>query len=70
LVSENLGRLSDDLKELEPMQRLKMIIELSKFVVPILKATDLNLNGKGDGDFKEIIIKRIVVSSNEKANQN
>jgi hypothetical protein len=71
LVSENLGQLSDDLKELEPMQRLKIIIELSKFVVPILKATDLNLNGKEDGDFKEIIIKRIVVSnSNEKANQN
>ena len=41
LVSNNLERLDNDLKSLEPLQRLKMIIELSKFVVPTLKATEL-----------------------------
>ena len=41
LVSNNLEQLDNDLKTLEPLQRLKMIIELSKFVVPILKATEL-----------------------------
>jgi hypothetical protein len=29
--------LDKDLKSLEPLQRLKMIIELSKFVAPTLK---------------------------------
>lgn len=48
LVSDNLEQLDRDLKKLEPLQRLKMIIELSKFIVPILKATELttgNENG-------------------------
>jgi hypothetical protein len=42
LVSNNLEQLDNDLKSLEPLQRLKMIIELSKFVIPTLKATELN----------------------------
>ena len=42
LVSDNLEQLDNDLKSLEPLQRLKVIIELSKFVVPTLKATELN----------------------------
>lgn len=41
LVSDNLEQLDNDLKSLEPLQRLKMIVELSKFVVPTLKATEL-----------------------------
>ena len=42
LVSNNLTQLDSDIKSLEPLQRLKMIIELSKFVVPTLRATELN----------------------------
>ncbi len=42
LVSNNLEQLDNDLKSLETLQRLKMIIELSKFVIPTLKATELN----------------------------
>lgn len=41
LVSVNLEQINEDLRSLEPLQRLKMIIELSKFVVPISKATEL-----------------------------
>jgi hypothetical protein len=54
LVSNNLEQLDNDLKSLEPLQRLKMIIELSKFVVPTLKATELT-TGSDDG-FKPIVI--------------
>ena len=42
LVSDNLEQLDSDLKSLEPLQRLKIIIELSKFVVPTMKATELS----------------------------
>ena len=54
LVSNNLEQLDNDLKSLEPLQRLKMIIELSKFVVPTLKATELS-TGIENG-FNPIII--------------
>ena len=48
LVSDNLEQLDSDLKSLEPFQRLKFIIELSKFVVPTLKQQDVTLeSGKG-----------------------
>jgi hypothetical protein len=42
LITDNLDLLDNDLKALEPVQRLKTIIELSKFVLPILKATELS----------------------------
>ena len=63
LINSNLNLLENDLKSLEPLQRLKMVIELSKFVVPTLKATDLSLKNDKE-NFNEIIIKRIVVNGN------
>ena len=41
LVSDNLEQLYNDLNSLEPIQRLKVIIEIAKFVVPTLKTTEL-----------------------------
>ena len=43
LVSDNLEQLDNDLKSIDPLQRLKMIIELSKFIVPTLKATEITI---------------------------
>lgn len=54
LVSDNLEQLNDDLKSLEPLQRLKMIIELSKFVVPTLRATELTTTE--ENGFSPIVI--------------
>ena len=42
LINDNLEQLQEDLKVLEPKERIKSIIELSKFVVPTLKATELS----------------------------
>jgi hypothetical protein len=54
LINENLDTINDDLKELKPEQRLKFIIEFSKFVIPTLKATELSAIGsKG---FNPIVI--------------
>ena len=69
LITENLGQLNQDLKELEPLQRLKMIIELSKFVVPTLKATDLKLKDNEER-FNEIVITRIIKNGNDQTIQN
>lgn len=63
LVSDNLEQLNEDLKSLEPLQRLKMIIELSKFVVPTLKATELT-TGENNG-FQPIEIRYISWGENK-----
>ena len=70
LITENLGQLNQDLKELEPLQRLKMIIELSKFVVPTLKATDLSLSDNDEEKFNQIVITRIIKNGNDQTIQN
>ena len=57
LVSDNLEQLDSDLKSLEPLQRLKIIIELAKFVVPTLRATELT-TGEENG-FNPITINFI-----------
>lgn len=44
LINSNIETIQDDLNTLEPLQRIKIIIELSKFVLPTLKATDLTIN--------------------------
>ena len=46
LLSINMELLQSDLDSLEPLQRVKILIELSKFVIPVLKATDLNIEGQ------------------------
>jgi hypothetical protein len=58
LVSDNLEQLNEDLKSLQPLQRLKIIIELSKFVVPTLKqieATNDNINSFDNFNIKDIV---------------
>lgn len=42
LIENNLKQLEQDLKALEPKDRVKAILDLSKFVIPLLKATDIN----------------------------
>ena len=44
LVENNLQQIEQDLKELEPKDRIRMIIELAKFVLPTLKAQDITTN--------------------------
>ena len=46
--------LENDIKELEPKDRIKAILDLSKFVLPTLKATDLI--SKDDENFKRVTI--------------
>ena len=42
LIENNLTTLENDIKELEPKDRIKAILDLSKFVLPTLKATELS----------------------------
>lgn len=42
LVSENMVKLQSDIDSLEPLQRVKVILDMAKFVLPTLKATEIN----------------------------
>lgn len=46
VIENNLDQIQDDLDQLEPIARLRVIIELSKFILPTLKATDVSLTDK------------------------
>lgn len=41
LVECNLSQIQSDLDSLEPMERLTIIIQLAKFILPTLKTTEL-----------------------------
>ena len=42
LVNNNLHQLDDDLKSLEPKDRVKAITEMAKFVLPTLKSASID----------------------------
>jgi hypothetical protein len=41
LISNNIEVLQNDIEALDPLQRIKTLIELSKFVLPTLKAVEV-----------------------------
>lgn len=43
LLENNFDKLQTDIDLLEPKDRIKVILELAKFVVPTLRATDLTV---------------------------
>jgi hypothetical protein len=55
LLKNNLDLLQDDLEQLKPYERIKIILELAKFVIPTLKAVELNATE--NDNFKEIIFE-------------
>lgn len=55
LIENNLEQLEIDLKELRPFERIKVILELSKFVLPTLKATELSTTT--ESSFNPIVVQ-------------
>ncbi len=53
LIEGNLATLQNDLNKLEPQQRVKAIIELSKFVLPTLKAVDIET---ANSEFPKVVV--------------
>jgi hypothetical protein len=42
LIENNIGTIEKDIEALKPLDRLKVLIDLAKFVVPTLKAVEVN----------------------------
>jgi hypothetical protein len=58
LIEGNLEQLENDLKELKPYERIKIILELSRFVIPQLKATELTTSNN-DKRFQPLLIQMV-----------
>ena len=48
LIENNIDLLDADLKALSPRDRIKLIIELSKFIIPTLKQVEADVNTTTD----------------------
>ena len=46
LLQSNLETFQSDLQTLKPYERVKVILELAKYVVPTLKATDVKVENE------------------------
>ena len=57
LIENNFEQLEEDLKTLRASERVKAIIDLSKFVLPTLKATEMSLNNESKFQAIEIELK-------------
>ena len=57
LIENNFEQLETDLKSLRASERVKAIIELSKFILPTLKATEMSLNNETKFQAIEIELK-------------
>ena len=57
LIEKNFEQLETDLKSLRASERVKAIIELSKFILPTLKATEMSLSNETKFQAIEIELK-------------
>lgn len=42
LINNNLEQIQEDLDKLKPKERMDVLIQLSKFVVPVMKAVEMS----------------------------
>lgn len=60
LVEDNLEVLQADLDKLKPVERVKVIIELGKFVLPTLKAIEIQTDINKPERPKFVFIKKAI----------
>ena len=46
LIENNIDTLQEDLNELEPKDRIKLLLDLSSFIIPKMKSVDLKADKK------------------------
>ena len=59
-VESNLSKIQQDYEELEAKDRLKFLLDLSKFVLPIQKAVDVTSAGQGFTNAPPVINVQII----------
>ena len=59
ILEDNIGNIREDLKMLEPKDRIKALLDLSQYVLPKLQATTIDANVNGEVQEKRDIYLRI-----------
>ena len=55
LLESNMDRIQSDLDTLEPKDRIRTLLEISKFIIPTLKAVDNSINPvRSDSNIKDL----------------
>lgn len=57
IVEENLSTLNDDIKSLEPKDRINAMLQLMKYVTPQLKAIEHEYSDASIDVFKPVVIQ-------------
>jgi len=55
LLENNFDKLQEDIDLLEPKERVKTLLELSKFVIPTLRSTELKTDNETNS-FQPVVI--------------
>jgi hypothetical protein len=64
LVQNNIDKLQKDIADLEPFQRIKIILELAKFILPTLKSIELTPPPEEKAEIFNSVIVKIVNDGN------
>lgn len=56
LLNSNLNTLQNDLNELSPRWRVHYVLELGKFVIPTMKAQEIDLNMESNSEINSITV--------------
>jgi hypothetical protein len=64
LLENNFDNIQHDIEQLSPRDRIRVIIELVKFVIPTLKAVELDASFEQKQDFQPLVIN-FVSSANK-----
>ena len=56
IVNNNIDKVQTDLEQLEPKDRLTVLLQLMKFITPQFKAIELDATIQENNHFKPIII--------------
>lgn len=65
LVENNIDKLQNDIASLEPFQRIKVIIELSKFILPTLKSVDIAGTIETENQFFKTVVVTLIDPNGE-----
>jgi len=68
LLNSNLDTLQIDLDQLSPRWRVHYILELGKFVIPTMKAQDIDLNMERNSEINSITVT--IANNGEDTNNN
>ncbi|MCF8255761.1 MAG: hypothetical protein K9J84_14380 [Bacteroidia bacterium] len=68
LLNSNLDTLQIDLNQLSPRWRVHYILELGKFVIPTMKAQDIDLNLESNSEINSITVT--IANNGEDTNNN